>query len=631
MTGVRVLMMNSFSPRFLVLTAALVLGFSAGAGAQGNLEPQHGVSMYGELKYGPGFEHFDYVNPDAPVGGTLALSSSGTFDSLNPYILKGSPAAGLGMLFETLMAPSLDEPFAEYGLIAESIVVPEDRSWVTFILNPDARWQDGEPVTADDVVFSFETLTTRGHPMYRSYYANVAKVEKLSEREVKFTFDGETNRELPLIMGQLPVLPKHYYEKVEFDRTTLTPPVGSGPYKIKRLEAGRYIVYGRDPNYWGWDLPVNRGHYNFDEIRYEYYRDRDIEFEALKAGQFDLWLENSAKRWATAYTGGPFESGRIVKEELEIPPPARMQGYIFNLRREKFADPRVREAISQAFDFEWTNQNLMYGAYERITSYFHGEEGLASSGLPGPAELKLLEPYRDQLPEEVFTKEYRPPSTAGETTLRDNLRKAFELLREAGYEIQDGRMVHKETGRPLEFEILLNDPAQERLAGPFVKNLERLGITARIRTVDTAQYQNRMDDFDFDMTVELWAQSDSPGNEQREFWGSAAADIPGSRNTVGIKDPVVDALTEKVIRAPTRDDLEAAVRALDRVLLWGHYVVPHFTDDGYRVAFWNKFGRPDVLPKESPDFMAWWIDPVKVAALQNRGGKSGAAEAKTID
>jgi microcin C transport system substrate-binding protein len=613
----------------LVLVGLGALAISSSLRAEDPAQPAHALSMYGDVKYGPAFEHFDYVNTDAPTGGTLAQSATGTFDSLNPFILRGTPAVGLGLVFETLMAPSLDEPFTYYGLIAETVETPQDRSWVKFTLNPQARWQDGQPITADDVIFSFEALTTKGHPQYRSYYANVTKVEKLGEREVKFTFDGSMNRELPLIMGQLAVLPRHYYEEVEFDRTTLEPPIGSGPYRIKQLEPGRFIRYERDPDYWGWDLPVNRGHYNFDEIRYEYYRDRDVAFEAFKGGRFDLWTENSAKRWATGYTGRPFERGWIIKEELEIAPPARMQGYVFNLRRDKFQDPRVRRALAYAFDFEWSNKNLMYDQYERITSYFHGEESVASSGLPSQAELELLEPYRDQLPPEVFTAEYRPPSTAG-TTIRDNLRTAFELLREAGYEIRDNRLVNKETGRPLEFEILLLDPAQERLAAPVVKNLERLGIKAQLRTVDTAQYQNRMDSFDFDVTVELWAQSDSPGNEQREMWGSAAADVRGSRNVVGIKSPAVDGLIDHVITADSREELETAVRALDRVLLWGHYVIPHFTDDGYRVAYWNKFGQPEVLPEEAPDFMAWWVDPVKVAAIANRQDQSGGAAAKSI-
>jgi microcin C transport system substrate-binding protein len=609
----------------LLALSPLVASDLAAAAPSG---PQHAIAMYGDVKYPVDFTHFDYVNPDAPQGGSIALSGSGTFDSLNPFILKGTPASGLTLLFETLMTPSLDEPFTYYGLIAESVETPEDRSWVKFTLNPNARWHDGKPITAEDVIFSFETLTTKGHPMYRSYYANVVKAEKTGEREVTFTFEGGVNRELPLIMGQLPVLPKHYYGGVDFEKTSLKQPIGSGPYKIKSFEPGRSIVYERVPDYWGADLPVNEGRYNYDQIRYEYYRDRDVAFEAFKAGNFDLWSENSAKRWATGYEGNAFERDLIVKEKLPIRPYALMQGYVFNMRKDKFKDPRVREALGYAFDFEWLNKNLMYDSYERIESYFHGEPDLASSGLPSGKELALLEPYRDQLPEEVFTKDYQPPRTDGSGNNRDNLRKALELFREAGWSVENGRMANQETGEPMTFEILLADPSGERVAAPWVNNLKRLGVDAQIRIVDTAQYQNRMDNFDFDVTTELWAQSDSPGNEQRDMWGSAVADLPGSRNVAGIKDPVVDAMIDEVIAAESREALETAVRALDRVLLWGRYVVPHFTDDGYRVAYRNKFGRPEVLPEEGPDFMAWWVDPSKPAARQP--APSGA-QAKTID
>jgi microcin C transport system substrate-binding protein len=581
------------------------------------------IAMYGDVKYPADFTHFDYVNPDAPKGGTLTLSGSGTFDSLNPFILKGSPAAGLTLMFETLMTPSLDEPFTYYGLIAEKVETPEDRSWVKFTLDPRARWHDGTPITPEDVIFSFETLTTKGHPQYRSYYASVVKAEKTGEREVTFTFNGEANRELPLIMGQLSVLPKHYYEGRDFAKTSLDPPIGSGPYKIKSFEPGRSIVYERVPDYWGADLPVNKGRYNFDEIRYEYYRDRDVAFEAFKAGNFDFWSENSSKRWATGYEGNAFKSGAIVKEKLPIRPVARMQGYVFNLRDPKFQDPRVREALGYAFDFEWTNKNLMYDAYERITSYFHGEPGLASSGLPSEAELALLEPYRDQLPEEVFTQVYQPPTTDGSGNNRANLRKALGLLKEAGWVVENGKLVNQETGEPMAFEILLSQPSGERIAAPWVNNLKRLGVDARIRIVDSAQYQNRMDNFDFEVTSEIWAQSDSPGNEQRDMWGSAVADVPGSRNTPGIKSPVVDALIEKVIAAGSREELETAVSALDRVLLWGHYVVPHFIDDGYNVAYQKKLVRPETLPSEGPDIMAWWVDPGM------RGADAAGTQAQT--
>jgi microcin C transport system substrate-binding protein len=590
-------------------------------------QPTHGASMYGDLKYGSDFTHFDYANPKAPKGGTLTMSAIGTFDNLNQFILKGNNAAGLESMYDTLTVGSLDEPFSEYGLVAQSITIPDDRSWVIFTLRPEARWQDGQPITVDDVIWTLETLKTKGHPFYRAYYANIVKAEKVGDRKVKMIFDGKMNRELPLIAGQMPILPKHYYEKVDFDKTTLTPPFGSGPYKIKRVDPGRTIVYERDPNYWAASLPVNRGQNNYDEVRYEYYRDANVALEAFKAGNFDIQMENNSKDWATSYTGPAFDKKLIVRAEIPNQRGTGMQGFVYNTRRAIFKDPKVRAALAYAFDFEWANQNLFYGQYTRTESYYSNSE-LASSGLPSPAELKLLEPFRDRLPPEVFTKEYQAPSTKG-TDLRHNLRIALEMLREAGWEVQGGRLVNKDTGQPLAFEILLVQPAFERIVGPFVQNLKRLGIDARIRTIDTAQYQNRLDDFDFDMIVGTWGESQSPGNEQRDFWGSQAADTRGSRNLAGIKSPVVDALVDKIIQAPTREDLVTATHALDRVLLWGYYVVPHWHITYDRVAYWNKFSRPEVNPKYGVDLFAWWIDPVKLAALEKRGSEVEGAKAAT--
>jgi microcin C transport system substrate-binding protein len=592
-------------------------------------EPRHGASMYGELKYGPDFTHFDYTNPDAPKGGTLTLSAIGGFDNLNQFILKGNNAEGLGLLYDTLTVGDLDEPFSEYGLVAQSIEMPEDRSWVIFTLRPEARFQDGTPITVEDVIWTLETLKTKGHPFYRAYYANIVKAEKVADRQVKMVFDGKMNRELPLIAGQMPVLPKRYYDKIEFDKTTLTPPLGSGPYRIKRVDPGRTIVYERDPSYWGAKLPVNIGRNNFDEIRYEYYRDANVALEAFKAGNFDVQIENNSKDWATAYTGPAVDKRLIVREEIPNQRGTGMQGFVYNTRRAMFKDPRVRAALAYAFDFEWTNQNLFYGQYQRTESYFSNSE-LASSGLPSEAELKLLDPYRDQLPKEVFTKEYQAPSSKG-TDLRHNLRIGLEMLHEAGWEVQNGRLVNKQTGQPLAFEILLVQPAFERIVGPFVQNLKRLGIDARIRTVDTAQYQNRLNDFDFDMIVGSWGESQSPGNEQRDYWGSQAADTRGSRNLAGVQSPVVDALIDKIIQAPTREDLVTATHALDRVLLWDHYVIPHWHITYDRVAYWDKFARPKINPKYGIDLFAWWIDPVKLAALEKRGSNVEGAKAATQD
>jgi microcin C transport system substrate-binding protein len=611
-----------------LLMAALVLAPVAAADEARRAEPVHGLAMHGDLDYGPDFEHFAYAEPNAPKGGSITFAAIGTFDSLNPFIVRGVSAAGIGTIYDTLTSHARDEPFSEYGLLALSIEMPEDRSWVAYTLRPEARWHDGRPVTVDDVIFTLETLKTRGHPFYRAYYANVVSAEKAGERRVVFNFDGRVNRELPLIVGQMPILPKHHYEAVEFDRTTLTPPLGSGPYRVRQVDPGRSIVYERVPDYWGRDIPVNRGRHNFDEVRYEYYRDADIALEAFKAGQFDIRIENTAKNWATGYTGPAIDAGMIKLEEFADESGDGMQGFVFNTRRWFFQDPKVRRALAFAFDFEWTNQNLFYGQYKRTHSYFSGSE-LAASELPGEAELALLEPFRDRLPEEVFTTVYAPPESDGSGNIRANLRTALQLLREAGWEVQGGRLVHQESGRPMEFEILLVSPAFERISLPFTRNLEQwLGIRANVRTVDTAQYQNRTDSFDFDMVVTVWGQSLSPGNEQRDFWGSEAAVTHGSRNLAGIEDEVVDHLIDRIITADSREGLVAATRALDRVLQWGHYVIPHWHSPTTRIAYWDKIAWPETLPRFGLDLFAWWVDGDKerrVAAWRSRAPGARAA------
>ena len=573
--------------------------------------------MYGDLKYGPGFRHFDYVNPDAPKGGVVKLAAVGTFDSLNPFILKGVPAAGIGSLFETLVVSSSDEAFSQYGLLAGSVELPADRSWVAYTLRPEARFHDGTPITAADAVWSFETLRDRGHPFYRAYYARVAKVEAQGPRTVRFSFAPGDNRELALIVGQLPVLSRAYWSRKPFDRTTLEPPVGSGPYRIESLEPGRSITYRRVPDYWGERLPVNVGRHNFDVLRYDYYRDSTVAIEAFKAGAYDFRQEASAKSWATAYTGPAVREGLIRKDLVDNEVPTGMQGFVFNTRRPIFRDRRVREALGYAFDFEWSNAHLFYGAYTRTRSYFSNSE-LASRGLPGPDELAVLMPFRGRVPEEVFAREYVPPVTDGSGFIRPGALAALALLREAGWVIRDQRLVDTRTGAPMQFEILLNEPTFERIALPFARNLERLGVTARVRTVDTAQYQYRLDHFDFDMTVALWGQSLSPGNEQRDFWGSDKADVPGSQNQAGIRDPVVDALIDLVVAAPDRASLIARTRALDRVLLWGFYVIPHYHIQAFRLAYWDRFGRPSVQPRYALGFEDWWVDPAKAARVDAR-------------
>jgi len=599
--------------------AAVLLGLAAApvAAPAQEVAPQHYLIQFGEPKYGPGFTHFDYVNPDAPKGGLLRQMSIGTFDTLNPFILKGTTGAGIGLLFETLMTGSFDEidTSAEYGLIAETVEVPDDFSWVIFNLRPEARWHDGQPITAADVVYSFETLTTDGHPFYRQYYKNVAAAEALSERRVKFTFSGPTNRELPNIVGQLAVLPKHYYESIEFTETSLEPPIGSGPYRIKNLEPGRFITYERDPDYWGQDLPVSKGRYNFGEVRFDYYRDLTVAREAFKSYEFDTYAESAAKDWATGYDFPAFQQGLVKLEEIPIRTSPGMQAFVFNTRREIFADRQVRRAIGMAFDFEWSNKALFFDQYKRTSSYFENME-MAATGLPEGIELEYLEPYRDELPEEVFNEPFVLPVTDGSGNPRRQLREAARLLRAAGWEVRDGVLTHAESGAPLEFEILLRQASLEKMVLPFAANLKKLGIKARLRTVDVPQYQHRLDTFDFDMVITTFRQSFSPGNEQRDFWGSESAAREGGRNLAGISNPVIDELIQAVISAPDREHLVAASKALDRVLLWNFYIVPQYHTPHTRLAVWDKFGRPAVDPKFSVDIFAWWIDPEKLARVE---------------
>jgi microcin C transport system substrate-binding protein len=579
----------------------------------------HGLSMYGDLRYPAGFKHFQYVNPEAPKGGDVKLGVPGSFDTLNPFVVRGVPAAGIAGIFDTLTIESQDEPFSQYGLIAETIEVPADRSWVAFTLRAQARFHDGSPITVEDVIWTFETLKAKGQPFYRSYYAQVTRAEKVGERKVRFTFGPGDNRELPLIVGQLPVLSRAYWSQRDFEKTTLEPPLGNGAYKVEAVDPGRSITYRRVKDYWAARLPVNVGRENFDTMRYDYYRDITVAVEAFKGGEYDFRAENVAKNWATAYSTPAVTQGLIKKEEIPNEVPTGMQAFVFNTRRPIFQDARVRRALAHAFDFEWANKNLFFSAYTRTKSYFSNSE-LAGSGLPAADELKVLEPFRGKVPDEVFTREYQPPVTDGSGNIRDGAREALKLLAEAGWTVKGQKLVN-DRGEPMQFEILLNDPTWERIALPFAKNLERLGIGARVRTVDAAQAQKREDEFDFDMTVELWRQSLSPGNEQKDFWGSEAAGLRGSRNTAGIKDPVVDRLIDLVIAAPDRPALVARTRALDRVLLWGHYVIPHWHLRTFRVVYWDKFVRPSVAPKYALGFDTWWVDPQKEAALARRKGE----------
>jgi microcin C transport system substrate-binding protein len=588
---------------------------------------RHGLSLFGDLRYPAGFKHFDYVNPSAPKGGTTRLTGLRTFDNLNTVVasVKGSLAAGLELIYDHLMTSGGDEVSTYYGMLAEAVKHPADFSSVTYRLRAGAAWHDGKPVTPEDVIYSFEVMK-KNDPQLSAYYRHVVKAERSGERDVVFTFDGPGNRELPLIVGELTVFPKHYWEgtdssgrKRDITQTTLEPPLGSGPYRIKEVNAGRSISYERVPNYWGRDLNVNVGRNNFDEVRYEYFRDTLVALEGFKADQLDWRTENAAKNWATAYDFPAVTDKRVVLEEFPILSVGIMQAFVLNLRRPKFSDPRVRRALNYAFDFEDMNKQMFFGQYKRIASYFEGIE-LASSGLPEGRELEILETVRDKVPPEVFTAPYSNPVGGSPEAVRANLREAIRLMKEAGYEIRDRKLVNAKSGEQMQIELLGNDPTGERLALYYKPSLERLGIATSVRQIDEAQYENRLRQWDFDVIVSSWSQSLSPGNEQRAYWGTQAADQPGSRNLGGIKNPAVDALIDRVIFAKSRDELVAATKALDRVLLWNHYVVPQWTYGKTRTARWDRYGRPETLPRYAqPSFTSvWWWDAAKAARIGSR-------------
>lgn len=608
-----------------VLKAA---GLPAIGTAQAQAQPaamRHALSLFGDVKYPADFKHFDYVNPAAPKGGVVRQIAVGTFDNFNMVVagVKGSLGAH-GEIFETLTISSLDEVSTQYGLLAEAMSHPADFSSVTYRLRAQARWQDGKPVMPEDVIFSLNALKTH-HPFYSAYYRHVTKVEKSGERDVVFTFDAPGNRELPQIVGQLTVLPKHWWEgtdsqgrKRDISATTLEPPLSSGPYRIKSFVPGRNILLERVKDYWGNDLNVNIGRNNFDELRYEYFRDSTVALEAFKGDQVDWRTENSAKNWATAYDFPAVADKRVVLEEFPNRSSGIMQAFAMNIRRDKFKDARVRRALNYAFDFEEMNKQIFFGQYTRIASYFEGTE-LASRGLPQGRELEILGTVRGQVPEEVFTTEYKNPVGGSPENVRNNLREGMRLLKAAGYEVKDRKLVGP-NGAPLEIELLSYDPSFERVMLFFKPSLERLGLTVNVRTIDATQYENRLRSWDFDIVVASWGESLSPGNEQREFWGSQAASRPGSRNLVGIADPAIDKLIERVIFATDRDDLVAATKALDRVLLWHHFVVPQWTYGKIRTARWDRLGRPDVMPKYGmaafPDI--WWFDQARAAKIGKR-------------
>lgn len=594
----------------LFLLAPLLLGMACTTQAA----PQHAITLYNEPpKYPADFKHFDYVNPDAPKGGILRSAGFGGFDSLNPFISKGVPADDIGLIYDTLARQGLDEPFTEYGLIAGKIEKAPDNSWVRFYLRPEAKFNDGHPVRAEDVVFSFDTLIKDGSPLYRSYYADVDQVVAENPLTVLFKFKHTNNRELPLIIGQLPVLPKHWWATRDFSKGNLEIPLGSGPYKVVEVKPGRSVRYERVKDYWGKDLPVNKGFYNFDKLSTDYYRDNTVALEALKAGAFDFWQEMTAKNWATAYDVPAVREGRLIKEEIPNGNPQGMQGFIFNLRKPMFQDVRVRQALSLLLDFEWTNKQLFFGMYTRTKSYFDNSD-MGSRGLPSEAELKILDPLRDKLPASLFTDEFKLPVTDGSGIIREQQRKAFQLLKDAGWKIVGDKMVDTD-GKPVTIEFLLAQTEFERVLLPFKRNLADIGINLEIRRVDVSQYITRRRSRDYDMIVGSFPQSSSPGNEQRDYWTSSAADRPGSYNLIGLKDPAVDTLVDGLINADSRQSLIDHTRALDRALLWGYYVIPNWHIKTWRLAYWDHLGHPDKTPLYDIGTMTWWVKPDATPAI----------------
>ncbi|MGZ9101850.1 MAG: extracellular solute-binding protein [Rhodoplanes sp.] len=603
---------------------------SAAAGREtGGQAPvfRHGLSLFGDLKYPADFRHFAYVNPDAPKGGVARQSAIGAFDNFNIVVsgARGTLANGIELIYNSLLAPALDEVSAEYGLLAEAASHPEDFSYVIYRLRPEARWHDGRPVTPKDVIFSFEVFR-KNHAPLAAHYQHVVTAEQTGEHEVLFAFDQPGNRDLPLIVGRLNVLPQHWWEGADktgatrdVTATTLEPPLGCGPYRIKDFAPGRSIVYERVFDYWGKDLAVNVGRDNFDEIRFEFFRDPTVALDAFKADQMDWRTEHSAKNWATGYDFPAVREKRVVLEEFPIRSMGIMQGFAFNTRRDKFKDSRLRRAFNYAFDFEEMNKQLFFGQYKRIASYFEGTE-LASSGLPGGLELQILESVRAQVPPEVFTTPYANPVGGNPDAVRANLREGTRLFREAGYEVRNQTLVDAKSGEPYEVEFLCSDPSTERFVLFYKPSLERLGVTVNIRTVDDAQFENRLRQWDFDIITGTWPESLSPGNDQRGYWGSRAADRPGSRNVIGIRNAAIDALIDWIIFAQSRPELVAAARALDRVLLWHHFVVPHWTYGKVRGARWNRFGRPDRMPEYGLAAFPtiWWWDAAKAAKVDGR-------------
>ena len=582
-----------------------------------SINSSHAIAMHGDIKYDKDFLRFDYTSADAKTGGRLRLASQGTFDSLNPFIAKGTAADNLGLIYDTLTVASQDEPFTHYGLIAETIIWPDDRSYVEYRLRREAAFSDGTAITAADIKFSFDLLMQKASPIYKTLYSDVAEVKVIADDHVRFELKHNRNQELILIIGQLPVLPKHATQVDSFAESSLNIPIGSGPYMISAVNPGKRVSFKRNSNYWAQNLNVNRGRYNFDEIQVDYYRDSTVMLEALKAGEYDFRYENVSKLWATAYDIDAVKNGKLQKRLIEHRMPEGMQSFILNQRNPLFNDIRVRKALNYAFDFEWSNKHLFYGQYKRSQSFFSNSE-MAATGLPDNAELALLKPLAAELPQSVFTEAYALPVTQGNGNNRAQLREAKALLSEAGWTVKDN-VLQNQQGESFSFEFLTFDPAFERIINPYIKGLSRLGIQAKVRKVEVSQYINKLREYDYDVITYSYGQSLSPGIEQKQYWHSSAADIKASQNFIGIKNPAIDSLVETLIQAPNRSALVTAAKALDRALLHNWYVVPHWYIDAHRVAYWDKFAQPEQAPPYDALFFGtlstWWVDDKKAAAL----------------
>jgi microcin C transport system substrate-binding protein len=617
--------MRDLSRRTILKSGAAATALSLLPGrsfAQNGETETHGLSSFGDLKQGPDFKHFDYVNPAAPKGGTLVLQirqaggnqNFDTFNTLNIYVLRGDGAAGMGSTFDTLMVSSGDEPNTMYGLVAKSVRISEDKLTYRFILRPEARFHDGSKLTARDAAFSLMILKEKGHPVYRSILAQMTSAKAEGDDVLRVQLSPQRSRDLHLVVASMPIFSERYWQGKDFEASTLEAPLGSGPYKVSRFEQGRYIEFERVPDYWAKDLPVNVGQNNFDRLRYEYYRDRTVAFEAFKNGSINYHEEFTSRIWAMNYDFPAFKDGRVKREELPDDAPAPIQGWYFNMRREAFKDPRVREAIGLAFDFEWTNTNIMFGSYRRTTSYFENSD-MKAKGLPSPEEIALLEPFRAQLPAAIFAEPYTPPVSDGSGQDRQLLRRADELLRQAGCK-REGGVLKLPNGQPFTIEFLDFQNSLQPHTQPFQSNLKRLGIEARSRIVDAAQYQQRMNDYDFDMTSRALVGTTTPGDDLRAVYASEAAKTPGTRNIAGIAHPAVDAIVEKIGSAKTREELNMACRALDRVLRAGHYWVPMWFKASDWVAYWDEFSRPQTKPRFGSGAPGtWWHDAEKAKRI----------------